>query len=76
MTGQKDQTEADGVASELTQMLDLKPCPFCGTMNLDYTSNGYENHYVECGECGCSGPPGIDNRDAAAMWNMRGANAQ
>lgn len=76
MTEQKDQTEADGVASELTQMLDLKPCPFCGTMNLDYTSNGYENHYVECGECGCSGPPGIDNRDAAAMWNMRGANAR
>ena len=53
------------------QALGLKPCPFCGENELEFTSNGYENEYVECGKCGCSGPPGIDKNDAAAMWDMR-----
>lgn len=53
-------------------MSGLKPCPFCGEKKLlEFTSNGHENEYVECGNCGCSGPPGIDRGDATEMWNER-----
>lgn len=46
----------------------LKPCPFCGSVDL--TNNG---HFVECDDCGAQGPctyP-IPNEGIIEAWNRR-----
>ena len=62
-------------------MSDLKPCPFCGgeaEHSVGKTGDGRPWHYVECIECGASGPTGayadhnIDVvRFRASQWNTR-----
>jgi Lar family restriction alleviation protein len=59
----------------------LKPCPFCGgeaEHSVGKTGDGKPWHYVECVECGASGPnsPYADHNIAvvqfrAEAWNTR-----
>lgn len=63
------QDKATGAASELNA--GLERCPFCGSREMVHTSNGHENEYIECTECGCSGPSGVDKEDAILFWNKR-----
>lgn len=50
---------------------ELKPCPFCGTTPEHVVSNGCENMFVECHQCGTSGPVEADENSAITAWNTR-----
>ena len=58
--------------SEVKQM-ELKPCPFCGSMKI-YV-NGDKKYWIACGSCGAEGP--TPNRlwdcaeNAIEEWNKR-----
>ena len=43
---------------------ELKPCPFCGSTNLDVTQ------WIECNGCGAFGPTPTDSGDLSE-WNTR-----
>lgn len=47
----------------------LKPCPFCGSLDLDVTQ------WIECNSCGAFGPSPSDTGDLSA-WNTRVGDAQ
>lgn len=47
-------------------MSKLKPCPFCGSDDLKYTS-----YYVECNNCKALGPDKTDVTTAEMHWNSR-----
>jgi transcription initiation factor TFIIIB Brf1 subunit/transcription initiation factor TFIIB len=62
-------------------MNEIKPCPFCGSTNIDFkTKNGAPNCLV-CEDCGCTGPEAhakIDNWEFSTipselieLWNKR-----
>ncbi len=50
---------------------ELKACPFCGEKQQNVISNGFKNHFVECENCGASGPAGDTEASAIAEWNRR-----
>lgn len=54
-------------------MVDLKllPCPFCGSTNLYDTGNGVGREFIECCDCGASGPSSDHGNDAEDHWNRR-----
>lgn len=63
-------------------MVDLLPCPFCGSTNLRYEFAGSQG-YIECNECGTQGPcderaadPHCDTDAAYEAWNRRAALAR
>jgi Lar family restriction alleviation protein len=52
--------------------IELKPCPFCGSEDLDIES-GYDHAYVICERCETEGPA-ISNGsalEACEAWNTR-----
>jgi len=56
---------------------DLKPCPFCGSINLEIECAGSQ-HYVKCNECDTLGPcdaragdPWNELDFAERVWNRR-----
>jgi len=46
-------------------MSELLPCPFCGSVPTDISTNGY----IFCSECSANGP--YTKGDARAAWNRR-----
>lgn len=50
-------------------MMELKPCPFCGSVNLAEESTGtseikgvcYQTGWIECNDCGACGKPAETN---------------
>ena len=48
-------------------MEDLKPCPFCGSLDLDVFHNN-DSDYVHCNQCFTDGPGAMD---PVAAWNTR-----
>ena len=56
----------------------LKPCPFCGGLNLDDTCREQEQtgarrqyFYVYCNLCQACGPTDFRQDDAIEQWNLR-----
>ena len=47
-----------------------EPCPFCGMTDLLVTSNGEDNYWVMCNQCGAEGPTAIESR-VWKVWNVR-----
>ncbi len=47
-------------------MLVLKPCPFCGSTQVAMVFG-----VVRCGQCSCSGPSALTEKQAAIRWNER-----
>jgi hypothetical protein len=45
------------------------PCPFCEGTNLYPTSSGHTEHFIECGDCGASGPVHESDEAAWQGWN-------
>ena len=52
---------------------ELLPCPFCGSFLLEVVSNGHDSEFVECQDCGASGPADVDYSAASEAWNRRAA---
>ena len=49
----------------------LKPCPFCGSHNLNCVVKEY-CCYVQCNDCGANGGKRImDGEKAVEAWNKR-----
>lgn len=53
-----------------TELVELAACPFCSA-GASLTSNGHENYYIECHECGASGPAQDTSAEAITAWNTR-----
>lgn len=51
----------------------LAPCPWCRNTRLHLSSNGTENHFVTCGECGAEGPAAGTEQLAMLLWDNRPA---
>lgn len=49
----------------------LKPCPFCGSEELDITMNDNDMFYVVCLGCGSCGRDEKKVEKAIASWNRR-----
>ena len=47
-------------------MMEIKPCPFCGSENLSVGSFG---NYIKCENCGTVGPDGSTLNEAFDKWN-------
>ena len=77
MSKPKDQNEAAGVASELTQMLELKPCPFCGE-TPELTKHYKHAMWCIIHRCKVIGPLAFDFTEnphrTVAIWNTRATN--
>ena len=54
------------------ELIELKPCPFCGgaaaPMNV---GNGWEEYIICCGKCQCGTAPFKTKEEAAAAWDRR-----
>ena len=50
---------------------ELKPCPFCGSKNLEVREIPFVGHTVRCwnGKCMASGPVRDDQHEAIRAWN-------
>ena len=58
--------------------MELKPCPFCGSLNntltelyVDEKSIGYYEYVVECSDCLSGGPIKHSEKGAIDAWNKR-----
>lgn len=59
--------------SEPTPIDALSPCPFCRSKQLHLSSNGTENHFVTCSDCGAEGPAAGTEELAMLVWDNRPA---
>lgn len=50
-------------------MKKLKPCPFCGSNDLDIERKCL--FFVTCYKCDCEGPAKKDKEEAIDAWNKR-----
>ena len=54
-------------------MAELKPCPFCGSTDIDCADAGYKTDVwvVQCNNC-CATYPHFDSKEEAiTAWNTR-----
>lgn len=49
----------------------IKPCPFCGSEEVDIVLNDIDNYYVLCIGCGSCGRDEKRVEKAIAAWNCR-----
>ena len=47
-----------------------KPCPFCGSTNIDRLAAGMV-YWLYCRDCKGAGPSAIGKADAVEAWNQR-----
>ena len=52
-------------------MIELKPCPFCGSDELDIWQNDAGNYFVVCIGCGANGRDERKEEKAVEVWNRR-----
>jgi Lar family restriction alleviation protein len=57
-----------------TQIVILKPCPFCGAVNLRIDDAGPSAVSVMCLECRVEGPPADTGEQAGQLWNRRASD--
>jgi Lar family restriction alleviation protein len=50
---------------------ELKPCPFCGEIEINTSSNGMDSEFAVCENCGAEGPSKGTRFDAIGAWNRR-----
>lgn len=55
--------------------IELKPCPFCGSKNIELSSEEYHDkdvfYIVSCNNCGAQIEGSGRNKEAAEAWNTR-----
>lgn len=52
-------------------MEEFKPCPFCGSTNIDISSDSYYCYYVVCHECYNRTHECNNKVDVIERWNRR-----
>jgi Lar family restriction alleviation protein len=54
-------------------MSELKPCPFCGSADIDCADAGYKTDvwFVQCNNCYATFPHFDSKEEAATAWNTR-----
>jgi Lar family restriction alleviation protein len=54
---------------------ELKPCPFCGSKNIELSAEEYYDkdvfYIVSCNNCGAKIEGSGRNKEAAEAWNTR-----
>ncbi len=50
---------------------ELKPCPFCGSTNLEVMEIDEGYAAIACGTCDAFGPMGLGDEGASLEWNQR-----
>ncbi|MDE9455029.1 Lar family restriction alleviation protein [Xenorhabdus bovienii] len=56
----------------MTETEKLQPCPFCNSEHTEM--NAYSDDtwfFVQCNDCGATGPDGHDHCSAIRAWNQR-----
>lgn len=53
------------------QIIKLKPCPFCGSENLDVASTNEHAHWIVCDDCDASAASGETLAEGVSKWNRR-----
>lgn len=57
----------------MTTDRELLPCPFCGSDDLGFVIDDTDLQFVECMNCGWTGPYGTGLQDTSEKWNRRAA---
>ena len=52
-------------------MDDLKPCPFCGSIDVEEKQYGDNEFWVSCADCGARISEYEDYDEAIEAWNRR-----
>lgn len=53
-------------------MVELKPCPVCGSLNVDVVETPvYRRRFARCACCGMRSRETATEAEAAAAWNRR-----
>lgn len=58
----------------MTDLTDLKPCPFCGSRNLNYYINQYLGGCITCVDCKlmmCENGCRLTLEELIERWNRR-----
>lgn len=56
----------------MSDIPDLKPCPFCGSTNVDHNLDRNDGYYgVECEDCYAQGSTSTWEKTAVKYWNTR-----
>ena len=50
---------------------ELRPCPFCGSDDIESIDANNNYHYMHCMKCGGDGTPDLGISGAIEMWNTR-----
>lgn len=53
--------------------IELKPCPFCGSTDIDFIDDDWVG-YVYCTNCGVETPNYKPSTGAVEAWNRRADN--
>ncbi len=56
------------------KLLELKPCPWCGCLEINNYVQGVisaESHTCFCMDCGAEGPSAKSMEEAEELWNKR-----
>lgn len=53
---------------------ELKPCPFCGSKNIEITSYGADIVFIQCDGCSATFPHFDCEKEAIEAWNRRVEN--
>lgn len=70
----KEEHEENGTETN-QDCIELKPCPFCGSKNIELSSEEYHDkdvfYIVSCNNCGAQIEGSGRNKEAAEAWNTR-----
>lgn len=70
---EKDHKENDTKPNQ--DFVELKPCPFCGSKNIELSAEEYYDkdvfYIVSCNNCGAKIEGSGRNKEAAEAWNTR-----
>jgi Lar family restriction alleviation protein len=52
--------------------VEIEPCPFCGNDDPQWNADNAETVlWLDCPECGATGPTAQTHEEAADLWNQR-----
>lgn len=55
----------------MTEKMELKPCPHCGSKRSQYSPRDCDEWAITCANCGAQGPNELNSKDAKYSWNLR-----